>query len=55
MVMVFPLGMTVAAVNTMETALSIALFATLSAAANVREVPMVIRPPSAVEAAPAET
>ena len=42
MVMVLPLGMAVAAVNTIETAVAVALFATLSAAANVREVPMVI-------------
>ena len=42
MVMVLPEGIVLAAVNTMDTAVSVALFPTASAAANVRVVPMVI-------------
>jgi len=54
MVMVLPDVKMVAGVNTMDTAFSVALFATASAAASVREVPILIWPPSCNDAAPSE-
>jgi len=47
MVIVPPIAKALTAVNTMETTDAVAWFPTASAAANVRVVPIVIRPPSA--------
>ncbi len=53
-VMVLPLGIAVAGVNTMVTALVVAVLPTLSASFKARAVPTVIAVPSAGKALPAD-